>query len=172
MCKTYKLSILLAMLFLLAGVSSYAQSLGDVARTERQKQQVKDAQTTSHKVITNEDIPERDDSEDDDSDADDAVSSAPRAAKTGRSAEQWKVAILAQKEAVASLQSEADKLNSSIHFVEANHYTNGVQYNQHQLKKQEQVERLQKQLEKEKKKLADMQEAARKEGFGNAVYDP
>ena len=31
---------------------------------------------------------------------------------------------------------------------------------------------MQKQLEEEKKKLDDMQESARKEGFGNSVYDP
>ena len=33
-------------------------------------------------------------------------------------------------------------------------------------------DKLQKQLDAEKKKLADMQESARKAGFGNAVYEP
>src|SRR5207245_4647824 len=84
-------------------------------------------------------------------------------------AEQWKAQIQAQQDAIASLQSQIDKLNASIHFVEANRYYNGVQYNQHQLKKQEQVQQMQKQLEEQKKKLEDMQEGARKAGFGNAV---
>jgi len=65
-----------------------------------------------------------------------------------------------------------DKLNGSVHFVEANRYTNGVQYNQYQLKKQQEAQRLQKQLDGEKKQLADAQESARKAGFGTAVYDP
>ena len=40
------------------------------------------------------------------------------------------------------------------------------------MKKQQEVKNLQKQLEEEWKKLSDMQEAARKEGMGAAVYDP
>ncbi len=65
-----------------------------------------------------------------------------------------------------------EKLNDSVHFVEANRYYNGVQYNQYQLKKQQEAQRLQKQLDTEKKALGDAQESARKAGFGSAVYDP
>jgi predicted ribosome quality control (RQC) complex YloA/Tae2 family protein len=73
---------------------------------------------------------------------------------------------------VADLQSQIDRLNSSVHFVEANRYRNGVQHNERQVEKQDQVQRMQNQLDQQKKKLEDMQEAARKDGYGNAVYEP
>ena len=47
-----------------------------------------------------------------------------------------------------------------------------MQYNQYQLKKQQEAQRMQKLLETEKKALGDAQESARKAGFGSAVYDP
>jgi predicted RNase H-like nuclease (RuvC/YqgF family) len=102
---------------------------------------------------------------------DDASEQSSSGAVT-RSGEQWKAAIQAQKDAIAAMQSQVDKLNASVHFVEANRYTNGVQYNQYQLEKQKQVQQMQKQLDTQKKKLEDMQEAARKAGFGSSVYDP
>ena len=77
-----------------------------------------------------------------------------------------------RKARIAALQSQVEKLNDSVHFVEANRYYNGVQYNQYQLKKQQEAQRLQKQLDTEKKALGDAQESARKAGFGSAVYDP
>ncbi|HVO80120.1 MAG TPA: hypothetical protein VMT28_05285 [Terriglobales bacterium] len=169
--------------FLFLATTGYGQSLGDVARENRQKQQEKkkdedkkDA-STPHKVITNEDIPEKEDTSTSETegtpsgDQDDQPGGESSSAVT-RSGEQWKAAIQAQKEAIASLQSQIDKLNASIHFVEANRYTNGVQYNQYQLEKQKRVQQAQKQLDEQKKKLEDMQEAARKAGFGSSVYDP
>ncbi len=80
--------------------------------------------------------------------------------------------IGAQKRAVDSLQSQIKQLQDSVRFVEANRYTNGAQYNQEQSRKQQEVERLQKKLDDEKAKLEDMQESARKAGFGSAVHDP
>ena len=71
-----------------------------------------------------------------------------------------------------SMQNQIDKLNSSIHFVEANRYYNGVQYNERQAQKQEEVQRMQKQLDEQKKQLEDMQESARKAGLGSSVYEP
>jgi predicted ribosome quality control (RQC) complex YloA/Tae2 family protein len=65
-----------------------------------------------------------------------------------------------------------DRLNSSIHFAPGNCVRNCVQWNEHQVQKQDEVQRMQSELEQQKKKLEDMQEAARKEGFGNAVYEP
>jgi hypothetical protein len=73
---------------------------------------------------------------------------------------------------IASLKSQIDKLDASIHFVQANLYTNGVEYNQYQPRKQQQLKQMQAQLAEEQQKLEEMQEAARKAGFGNAVYDP
>jgi predicted RNase H-like nuclease (RuvC/YqgF family) len=153
-------------------VNSYGQSLGDVARAHRQKQ-AKDAQTT-RKVVTNEDIPEHADSVSSTSVSTDEHNTAPGppASNDTHAGEQWKAKIEAQKSSVASLQNQIDKLNSSIHFVEANRYSNGVQYNERQVQKQDEVQRLQKQLDEQKKRLEDMQESARKAGLGSSVYEP
>lgn len=168
--RKYAIAALVASICL-AATACFAQSLGDVARQQRQKQ-AKAPQKT-RKVVTNEDIPERPDTTapaatDDD---DKGKSSAP-AASSGRTAEQWKAAIQAQKAKIAALQAQTDKLKSSVYFVEANRYYNGVQYNQAQLRKQQEAERMQKRVDAERKTLSEMQEGARRAGFGSAVYDP
>jgi predicted RNase H-like nuclease (RuvC/YqgF family) len=86
--------------------------------------------------------------------------------------DQLKATILRQKTAVADLKSQIDKVQDSIHFVEANAYRNGVEYNKLQAQKQLEVQRLQSQLEEQKKNLEQMQETARKAGFGSAIWDP
>jgi hypothetical protein len=178
--RTYKTAFLVGIVF--AVMPSLGQSLGDVARQQKQKQQAKDAKAAP-KVITNEDLPAHSES--------DSSAASKGKEKSGNSqnqaddhlprlgspsdptaAEHWKAVIRAQKSVIESMQSEIDKLNDSIHFVEANRYSNGVEYNQYQLRKKQEAERLQKQLEAENKKLEDMQESARKAGFGSAVYDP
>jgi acetyl-CoA carboxylase beta subunit len=150
----------------------YGQSLGDVARENREKQKAKAASSAAKpKVITNESLPQNPDAGPIETEGklEAASASVPSG---GQSAEQWKSRILAQKNAVANLQAQIDKLNDSIHFVVANEYYNGVQYNQHQVKKQENVAQMQQQLEEQKKNLAAMQEGARSAGMGSAVYDP
>lgn len=149
---------------------SYGQSLGDVAREQRQKEAAKKAQTT-RKVLTNEDLPEH-------PDADDSVSRSEQSSESADSsadkkpAEQWKAEIAAQKQSVANLQADIDRLNSSIHFAPGNCVRNCVQYNEHQVQKQDEVQQMQSELEEQKKKLEDMQEGARKDGYGNSVYEP
>jgi hypothetical protein len=174
--RTYKIALCLPgllFLFLLA-CASYGQSLGDVAREQRQKQQAKDPKAAA-KVVTNDEIPESPDASSSSSDDADGApeSSTPATSSAGKkTAEQWKAEITVRKARIAALQSHVDKLNDSVHFVEANRYYNGVQYNQYQLKKQQEAQRLQKQLDTEKKAMEDAQEAARKDGYGSAVYDP
>jgi DNA repair exonuclease SbcCD ATPase subunit len=158
----------ISVLLLLASAIQ-AQSLGDVARQNREQQKAKSTPTTK-KVITNDEIPS----------SPAAIADQPRedgkkdaAAPNGKlSAAEWKSQILAQKNAIASLQAQIDALNKSIYFVEANAYYNGVQYNEYQVKKQKQVAQMQQQLDEQKKRLAEMQEAARQAGMGNAIYDP
>ena len=172
--RIYKIASCFPVLLFLFTCAGHGQSLGDVAREQRQKQQAKDPKAAA-KVVTNDEIPESRDASASSSDDTDAASesSAPAAPSTGkRTAEQWKAEIEARKAKIAALQSQVDKLNDSVHFVEANRYYNGVQYNQYQLKKQQEAQRLQKQLDTEKKTLVDAQESARKDGFGTAVYDP
>jgi len=47
-----------------------------------------------------------------------------------------------------------------------------VEWNQHQTEKQQQVEQMKAQLEDKKKNLEEMQESARKQGYGTSIYDP
>ena len=157
--------------------ASYGQSLGDVARQQRQRQQSKDTRGAK-KVITDEDMPAHAGSA---AAAEDASkkekskesSEASEKPKNGSaSAEQWKARILAQKRVLADMQKQAERLAASIHFVDGNAYVNGPQYNQLQVRKQETLRQLEQQIEEEKTKLEDMQESARQAGFGNAVYDP
>ena len=169
-------------IFLLAAVSysQDSQSLGDVARQSRQQRtQVNRAPgkavRAARKVVTNDEIPEQAASTADGSGADQSHELAPHhtSSEPGKlSAERWKALIQAQKNSVSSLQEQIDKLHSSIHFVEANLYVNGPQYNKRQAQKQQEVERAQAQLEEQKKRLEDMQESARKQGYGSSVYDP
>ena len=149
--------------------SSFGQSLGDVAREQRDKAKTVNSTSSSKKVITNEDIPEHSDESDDPIRSED---DGQPATKGQHSAAQWKAAILQQKNAIAALQKNVDQLKGSIHFIEANAFRNGVQYNQRQMHKQQDVEQMQKQLDGMKKGLEQMQEGARRAGFGNAVYDP
>jgi chromosome segregation ATPase len=171
MREAHKVVVVVGVVFFVVA-TSYGQSLGDVARAQRQKQ-AKDAHTT-RKVVTNEDIPEQAEpvsSTSTSTDQHDTASDSPASNDT-HAGEQWKAKIEAQKNSVASLQNRIDKINSSIHFVEANRYYNGVQYNERQVKKQDEVQRLQKQLDEQKKQLEDMQESARKAGLGSSVYEP
>jgi hypothetical protein len=46
-----------------------------------------------------------------------------------------------------------------------------VQWNERQKEKQDQVESMKAQLEEQKKQLENMQESARKQGFGSSVYE-
>ncbi len=157
---------------LLMSSVAYGQSLGDVARENREKQKAKAASSTAKpKVITNENFPRIPEAAPPETEGK-MKPVSPAIPSSGQSAEQWKSLILAQKSAIAAQQAQIDKLNDSIHFVTASLYSNGIQYNEHQAKKQESVAQMQHQLEEQKKNLAEMQEAARRAGMGSAVYDP
>jgi hypothetical protein len=161
-------------------------SLGDAARQARQQKQVKGGQAKDgqnkdarpakgQKVVTNDEIPEHPQSTASSTSGDQlgGVRYPSSSSSGGKvSPEQWKAQILAQKNAISSMQIEVDKLNDSIHFAPANCVANCVQWNQRQREKQQQVERLQAQLEDQKKRLEDMQESARQQGYGSSVYDP
>jgi len=154
----------------LVAVISYGQSLGDVAREQRQKQQANKAQADK-KVVTNEDLPEH-------PDAEQSTSGNPQTADSDQDlaekkpAEQWKQEIQQQKQSVANLQAQMDRLNSSIHFAPGNCVRNCVQWNEHQVEKQDEVQRMQSDLEQQKKRLEEMQESARQQGYGNSVWEP
>jgi hypothetical protein len=163
----------------LATVSANGQdapSLGDLARQQRQQKEQSKASpgkdSKSSKVITNEEIPEHTEAASlhkirAQENAIPASSSGPKI-----SAEQWKSQIFAQKNQVATLQNQIDELNESVRFAPANCAANCVGWNERQREKQQRAERMQAQLEDQKKRLDDMQESARKQGYGSSVYDP
>ncbi len=104
--RSIKFLALASSLLYLAAVS-LGQSLGDVAREQKQKKQNQPAA----KVITNEDLPAH--ADDDDQPPVNGHNSNPPSRPLGsKSAEQWKAQIEAQRNTVASLQARLDKLNS------------------------------------------------------------
>jgi hypothetical protein len=169
----------LAMVLLSAGVL-FAQetSLGDLGRQQRGKQKAKSGMSAA-RVITDDDMPKRPDApmQSENAKEDEKDERAPNRdsrspAPNSQSAEYWKAQILIQKRSVSAQQEQVNQFRESIHFVEANRYVNGAQYNEQQRRRQIQLDQMEKQLEQQKKRLADMQDSARKAGFGNSVYDP
>jgi uncharacterized membrane protein len=177
-----------------------SQSLGDVARQARQQKQ-KDAQTkdASPKDASGKPAPGTDASAKDAQPAkaphvitDDEIPShvgptatsahgsqsggepddVPNSSDRDARAEQLKSRIQAQKSAIAGLESEIANLSDSVHYAGGNCVANCVQWNERQKQKQDQVESMKAQLEERKKQLENMQDSARKQGFGSSVYDP
>jgi hypothetical protein len=158
----------------LAAGSVFAQSLGDVAR--EQKQSSAQTKPAAKKVITEDDLPTQETISTGSSDTKgtDTSKEEKRGDSTAdklQSADEFKAAIQSQKQNVDSLQKQVDDMKASVHFVEANRYSNGVEHNERQIQKQKEADRLQKQLDEEKSRLQDMQEQARKAGFGSTVYE-
>lgn len=177
-CKLILVLTAMACLFAGSASSQDSPSLGDLARQQRQqKEQSKTTQgkdAKASKVITNEEIPEHAGPASATAAGSPASQSSLPAPSDGpkQPAEHVKSQILAQKNQIATLQGQVDELNESIRFAPANCVENCVGWNERQREKQERVERMQAQLEEEKRRLEDMQDSARKQGFGSSVYDP
>jgi hypothetical protein len=154
------------------------QSLGEVARELRQKQNSEEPSGAHAKVITNQDLGEGPDGRPD-------LRQAPRAANYARGsadfdrrpgqprmaeerAEQWRSRILEQKGRVTALQARIDQINAAMH--------SGAQFegprNRYQAHQAEQLAQMQLQLDEQRRRLEEMQEAARRAGMHTAVYDP
>ncbi|HUO25698.1 MAG TPA: hypothetical protein VMU61_08530 [Candidatus Aquilonibacter sp.] len=182
MCTTGRSFFLIvaAVSFAMAACSAQDEpSLGDVARQVRQQKQAKAVQGKGAKpvkVITNEQLPQHSAASaanDENSSPSDASATAEKPAQSGKmSAEQWKSQIQTAKSQIDALQHQSDELNDSIHFAPANCVQNCAQWNELQKQKQEEVEHLRSLLEEQKKRLEDLQETARKQGYGSSVYDP
>jgi chromosome segregation ATPase len=174
--------------FLIAAVSlalttCFAQdepSLGDVARQTRQQKQAKATQAKDAKparVITDQELPEHTIAPTASMTGSVGASFAPapseKSAESGKlSAESWRSQIQEQKNQIATLHHDIDELNNSIQFAPGNCVENCVQWNEHQKEKQQEVERMRGQLDDLQKHLEDMQEQARRQGYGSSVYDP
>ena len=167
-------------LLLLASVTAYGQSLGDVARENRGKK-AEAAATTPSKVITNVDLA-KDAQAPEAADASSRAQSAP-SGKTGdrttaasrvdpRAAEQWRRQILAQKRTVATLEKRLARFQASISEMDASAISRGEILTRNQALEQERVAQVQEQLEEQRAKLLEMQEDARRAGMYPQIYDP
>jgi len=87
-------------------------------------------------------------------------------------AEQIKQQIQVAKQMVASFQQQIDELTASIQYVGGNCVSNCEQWNEAQQRKQQQADIMKSQLEEAKHRLEEMQDAARRQGFGSSVYEP
>jgi len=198
---------------LLMSLAAFGQSLGDIARANRDKQDAEDEQSAAKpKVITNADLPKNpnanlgpreaqpgasatidskatdrgpEDRGPEDRGSEDRRSgdrrpgdrrvadrrSAEQRLAEQHAADQSKRQILAQKNKTATLQAQVDQLNASIR----SEYGT-VQYdapsNSYQARQLQRVAQIQRQLGEQKRKLEQMQEAARHAGMHTAVYDP
>jgi hypothetical protein len=188
----------LAIAFLVQS-TGYGQSLGEVARANRDKQNAEDASPTAKpRVITNKDLPKDPNPSPAPSQAQ-PVASAATSSKDAdrlsaerhlaeqrlaeqrlveqrlaqqRAADQWKRQILTQKNKMANLQARIDQLHASMHPANSSVQYESLPYSRDQARQWQRVAQVQQQLDEQKRKLAEMQEAARRAGIHTAVYDP
>ena len=170
-------------------------SLGEIARQVKLKKQQREAQLkakeaatqnaqapeatpaqpakTAH-LVTNDDAPERASVTQVSTHPATTTPAEPQADSGDHQAKgaNWKSQIVAQKGAIASLEQDIKSLSDSIHYAGGNCIANCAQWNERQQQKQQEVDSMKAQLEEQKKALEEMQESARKEGYGSTVYDP
>jgi hypothetical protein len=183
---------------LLIGAAGYGQSLGDIARQNREaKGKNADADSTIQpKVITNKDL-----APDGTTSAvpfgPSPVANAPQTPATSeqttqsqrvtearaqrhneqqriaqeRAAEQWKRQILAQKHKLVTLQARVDQLRASIQAENGTTQYEGPN-GRAQARQLQRVAEIQLQVDEQRRALVEMQEAARHAGMHTVVYDP
>ncbi len=163
---------------LLTSVSSYGQSLGDIARANREKQQADDASVVPPKVITNADLPKNTNPTSTDAPPQTNAASnkadhraAQQTLAEQRAAEQWRIKILTQKQKMANLQAHIDQLNASMQAANGSAQFDGPS-GRGQARQMQQVMQIQLRLDEQRRTLLEMQEAARRAGMHSAVYDP
>jgi hypothetical protein len=176
-CRLFLVGTAALCLFAATASGQDSQSLADLARQQRQqKEQSKTApgkDAKAPKVITNEEMPAHAEPASEAGASTDKSPPSPASSNGAKlPAEHWKSQIVAQKNQIASLERQVDEISESVRFAPANCVANCVGWNERQREKQQRVERMQAQLEEEKRRLDDMQESARKQGYGSSVYDP
>jgi DNA repair exonuclease SbcCD ATPase subunit len=159
---------------LVLNAAAFGQSLGDVARANREQQQAQ--QTAVPKVITNADLPS-DPSDTPTSDAPPRPANRSSDRKLAqdqlaqqRIAQHWRAQIQAQKNKVAELQARVDRLNAALHPAGGVVYDNPS--SRYQARQLENLAQMQQMLDQQKQQLSAMQDEARRAGMHTAVYDP
>jgi len=158
--------------------SDSGSSLGDIARTNRAKQQAQQASGITPKVITNQDLPADPPAMPESSDSEPMTTVSGVAHNNRyedqrlsnhllaeqRTGGQWKERIQEQEDRIADLQARIDHVNSSIRAA-----VGTAQYdtpaNRYQAVQTERLARMQQNLDQQKRKLAAMQDAARRAGM-------
>jgi hypothetical protein len=176
---------------LLTNLAAYGQSLGEIARENREKQEASEASGVKPKVITNKDLPtpaeapltesaprmgsgpmasnRANDYRSNDFRSNDYRSMEQRQAGD-RAGEQWRRQIEMQEGRVANLQARLDHINSMRGAGGSGQY--GQPHGRYGAAAQERVAELQQQLDEQRRRLEQMQEAARHAGMHTSVYDP
>lgn len=176
---------IMAMALLICAIA-YGQSLGDLARENREKQTAADQSSTPKpKVITNKDLPKDPDPAPIATPAEKGAAAGGRAAENRaadrhfaeqriseqRAADQWKRQIVAQRNKVATLQARIDQIHAAIRAENGSAQFEGP-VNSYQARQLLLVSQIQQRLNENRRKLEQMQEAARHAGMHTAVYDP
>jgi len=165
---------------LLMSSAAYGQSLGDIARANREKQNAENTSAAQPRVITNANLPKDPEANQEPAEAQSGTSASSAAADhrsaqqrlaEQRAADQWKRQILAQENKMATLQARIDQLNASIRSAGGSVQYEGP-YDRRQARQLQRVAQIQLQLDEQKMKLDQMQEAARHAGMHTVVYDP
>jgi hypothetical protein len=169
-------------LVLLLNLAGFGQSLGDVARENREKQSLEGPSATKPIVITNTDLQKDHDANGESNHVPSSGDRAPsnKTVRPGpadqrssqlRSAEKWKRQIVAQEDKIADFQARIDQLNASIRSSQgtAQFETPNSRYEVRQL---DRIAEITLQLNSQKRKLIEMQESARQAGMHTTVYDP
>jgi hypothetical protein len=175
----------------LLSAAAYAQSLGEIARENKEKQAAADSTTAKPKVITNQDLGEGPEGRPDlrvtrpapGSGYARAWSQGSGQASTGQGwarqgmgqqamggqhGEQMRQQIQEQESRVASLQARIDQMNASVHSSGAS--TQGA-YSRSQSWQLERAAQMQRQLDEQKQRLEMMEEQARRVGPHSSVFD-
>lgn len=177
--------LVMAVLLNVSAFGQSGQSLGDIARANREKVQSQQATGAKPKTITNADLPEGSTGipEADASQPMTGVSGVSRAFDSRpnqrmnqqlmaeeRQGGQWRERIQMQEGRVAELQARIDQTNAQMHS------NSSVQsegpFNRSQARQMQRVAQMQEMLDQQRRKLEMMQEAARRAGMHTAIYDP
>jgi len=213
----------------LMSMPAYGQSLGEIAREYREKQNAQEASGAEPKVFTNKDLPANPegyqaprgpqpvahkwDSEGMEGGAADGrglarpssdrstfdrptfdrssggnsspfaqpgyhsspqgqqqgIRSGPQGMEGQRGGEQWRQQIQERENRIASMQARIDQMNASVRSGGAS--AQGP-YNRYQSRQAERATEMQMRLDEQKRKLDQMQDAARHAGMHTQVYDP
>jgi chromosome segregation ATPase len=147
----------------------FAQSVADIARENRETKAAQDASAVKTKVITNQDLGEGPEGKPE-------LGLQPRSRVTAKAAnlpqnnqrsEQWKKQIKEQETKIANLQARLDQIDAALR---ANRNAQGA-YNRYQTAQQDKAAQLQLEIDEQRKKLDEMEDAARHSGPRNSVYD-